>query len=123
MKRPGESIAEFQARISADAAGDDDDDDSSPAEEQKWNLGDWYRSKGSIHSDVWTGTAAELASSGVLAVYPVSGWWKERKHLEGWKKEARYSLIVTLETASEEADFYVEIEQKIKPGIEAQIEV
>jgi hypothetical protein len=123
VKRPGESIAEFQARISADAAGDDDDDDSSPAEEQKWNLGDWYRSKGSIHSDVWTGTAAELASSGVLAVYPVSGWWKERKHLEGWKKEARYSLIVTLETASEEADFYVEIEQKIKPGIEAQIEV
>jgi hypothetical protein len=123
VKRPGESIAEFQARISADAAGDEDDDDSSPADDQKWNLGDWYRNKGSIHSDVWTGTAAELASSGVLAVYPVSGWWKERKHLEGWKKEARYSLIVTLETASEEADFYVEIEQKIKPGIEAQIEV
>jgi hypothetical protein len=122
VKRPGESIAEFQARISADAAGDDDDD-SSPADEQKWTLGDWYRNKGSIHSDVWTGTAAELASSGVLAVYPVSGWWKERKHLEGWKKEARYSLIVTLETASEEADFYVEIEQKIKPGIEARIKV
>lgn len=122
VKRPGESIAEFQARISADAAGDDDDD-SSPADEQKWTLGDWYRNKGSIHSDVWTGTAAELASSGVLAVYPVSGWWKERKHLEGWKKEARYSLIVTLETASEEANFYAEIEQKIKPDIEAEIEV
>ena len=122
VKRPGESITEFQARISADAAKDDDDD-ASPADEQKWALGNWYRNKGSIHSDVWTGTAAELASSGILAVYPVSGWWKERKHLEGWKKEARYSLIVTLETASEEADFYVEIEQKIKPVIEAKIEL
>ncbi|MFO0999551.1 MAG: S8 family peptidase [Planctomycetaceae bacterium] len=122
VKRPRESLAEFQARISADAASDEDED-SSPADEQKWTLGSWYRNKGSIHSDVWTGTAAELASSGVLAVYPVSGWWKERKHLEGWKKEARYSLIVTLETAIEEADFYVEIEQKIRPGIEAKIEV
>ncbi|MCA9011909.1 MAG: S8 family peptidase [Planctomycetaceae bacterium] len=121
VKRPGESMAEFQARISADAQ-DDDDDDSSLADEQKWSLGSWYRNKGSIHSDVWTGTAAELASSGVLAVYPVSGWWKERKHLEGWKKDARYSLIVTLETASEEADFYVEIAQKIKPAIETEIE-
>lgn len=122
VKRPGESIAEFLARISADAASDEDED-SLPAGEQKWALGSWYRNKGSIHSDIWTGTAAELASSGVLAVYPVSGWWKERKHLEGWKKEARYSLIVTLETASEEADFYLEIEQKIKPVIEAKIEV
>ncbi len=122
VKRPGESIAEFEARISADATSDEDED-SSPADEQKWALGSWYRNKGSVHSDVWTGTAAELASSGVLAVYPVSGWWKERKHLEGWKKEARYSLIVTLETAIEEADFYAEIEQKIKPAIESRIEL
>jgi len=121
VKRPLETLAEFQARISADAH-DDDDDDSSPADEQEWALGSWYRNKGSIHSDVWTGTAAELASSGVLAVYPVSGWWKERKHLEGWKKDARYSLIVSLETQSEEADFYAEIEQKIRGAIETKIE-
>jgi len=120
VKRPLESMAEFQARISADAQ-DDDDYDSSPAGEQEWALGSWYRNKGSIHSDVWTGTAAELASSGVLAVHPVSGWWKERKHLEGWKKDARYSLIVSLETASEEADFYAEIEQMIKPVVETEI--
>ena len=121
VKRPGESLDEFQARISVDAQ-DEEDDESAPADEQEWALGNWYRSKGSIHSDVWTGTAAELASSGVLAVYPVSGWWKERKHLEGWKKDARYSLIVSLETASEQADFYAEIEQKIKPAIETEIE-
>lgn len=121
VKRPGESLTEFQARISADAQ-DEDNDDATPADEQEWALGQWYRSKGSVHSDVWTGSAAELASSGVLAVYPVSGWWKERKHLEGWKKLARYSLIVSLETLSEKADFYIEIEQKIKPAIETEIE-
>ncbi|MCA9119263.1 MAG: S8 family peptidase [Planctomycetaceae bacterium] len=122
VKRPGESMTEFQARISADAQ-DDDDDDTSHADEQEWELGSWYRNKGSIHSDTWTGTAADLASSGVLAVYPVSGWWKERKHLNGWEKDARYSLIISLETASEEADFYTEIEQKIKPVIETEIEM
>jgi hypothetical protein len=121
VKRPLESMAEFQARISADAQ--DDDDTSSPVDEQEWLLGSWYRNKGSIHSDVWTGTAAELANSGVLVVYPVSGWWKERKHLEGWKKEARYSLIISLETDSEEADFYAEIEQQIKPVVETEIEL
>ncbi len=51
---------------------------------------------------------------------PVAGWWKERKHLEGWKKDARYSLVVSLETASEKADFYTEIEQKIKPAIKIE---
>lgn len=121
VKRPGESMTEFQARISAAAAQDDEEDDSRPASEQKWALESWYRSKGSIHSDVWTGTAAELASSGVLAVYPVSGWWKERKNLDGWKNDARYSLIVSLETDSEEADLYSEIEQKIEPVIETEI--
>lgn len=122
VKRPGESLTEFQARISADAQDEDDDDDSTPADEQEWALGQWYRNKGSVHSDIWTGSAAELASSGVLAVYPVSGWWKERKHLEGWKKDAHYSLIISLETESEEADFYAEIEGKIKPAIETEIE-
>jgi hypothetical protein len=72
VKRPLEPMDEFQARISADAQNDDADP-TSPAEEQEWELGSWYRNKGSIHSDVWTGTAAQLASSGVLAVYPVSG--------------------------------------------------
>jgi len=121
VKRPLEPIDEFLARISADAQ-DEDADPTSPTEEQEWALGSWYRNKGSIHSDVWTGTAAQLASSGVLAVYPVSGWWKERKHLNGWQKDARYSLIVSLETASEEADLYAEIEQKIRPSIETTIE-
>jgi hypothetical protein len=104
VKRPGESMTEFQARISADAQ-DDEDNETSPADEQAWALGSWYRNKGSIHSDAWTGTAAQLAISGFLAVYPVSGWWKERKHLNGWRKDARYSLIVSLQTDSEEADF------------------
>jgi hypothetical protein len=120
VKRPGEPMSEFLARISADAESDEDDD-SSRADEQEWQLGNWYRNKGSIHSDTWTGTAAALANAGVLAVYPVSGWWKERKHLEGWKKDARYSLVVSLETEDEKADFYTEIENQIKTAVQTEI--
>jgi hypothetical protein len=41
---------------------------------RNWTLGDDLRKKGSIHSDVWEGTAAELAASGIIAVYPITGW-------------------------------------------------
>src|SRR5690606_21472063 len=46
----------------------------------------------SVHSDTWSGTAAELAECGVIAVFPVTGWWKERPHLNCWNRQARYSL-------------------------------
>jgi len=59
------------------------------------------RTQGSIHSDWWEGTAADLAASGQLAVYPVTGWWRERKHLERWGSMARYSLVVSLETEAD----------------------
>src|SRR3712207_7795828 len=36
-----------------------------------------FRSAGSIHADIWEGTAADLANRGAIAVYPVTGWWKE----------------------------------------------
>ncbi len=38
--------------------------------------------RGSIHSDAWTGTAAQLASSNLLVVYPVTGWWRYRRDRE-----------------------------------------
>lgn len=53
------------------------------------------------------GTAAELARSGRIIVYPVSGWWRERKHLGRYDQTARYSLIVSIGTRK--ADFYTPI--------------
>jgi hypothetical protein len=79
------------------------------------------RSIGSIHSDVWRGTAAELASRGYLAVYPTMGWWNKRSHLEGWTKSSRYSLIVSIETPSVDVDLYTPV--AIQAGVAVAVEI
>ena len=69
--------------------------------------------KGSIHFDYWKGTAAELAASNFLAVYPVTGWWKERSYL-GWAESTcHFSLIVSIETETEEVDLYTPVATQI----------
>jgi hypothetical protein len=76
-------------------------------------LGEKLRSLGSVHSDTWTGQAAELAERGYIAVYPVLGWWKERANLERWGKSARYAVIVSIKTPSLETDIYTPVENRI----------
>ncbi len=86
-----------------------------------WYFGEHIRSKGSLHSDVWVGTAADLAERSQLAVYPVVGWWRE-KHSEGHTaKKARYSLIVSISTPSLEVDLYTPVEVQVVTEIERKI--
>lgn len=101
VKRPTETVRQFLQRISDTAMDDNDDAPAATTESQPWVVGVQARSQGSIHSDWWEGTAADLAASGYLAIYPVTGWWKERKHLERWGSNARYSMIVSLETEAD----------------------
>jgi hypothetical protein len=79
------------------------------------------RRKGSLHSDTWSGTAAQLAECGVIAVFPVTGWWKERPHLNRWDRQARYSLLVSIETDSTEVDLYTPIAAQIGVPVETVI--
>ena len=112
VKRPLETTADLLKRVS-DAARGEDEDISFGSDTRNWLFGDHLRRKGSVHSDVWTGTAAELAASEAIAIYPVTGWWKERHHLGRWNRQARYSLIVTLETDTEDVDLYTAIANQI----------
>ena len=112
VKRPLETTADLLKRVSG-AARDEDEDISFGSDTRNWMFGDRLRRKGSIHSDVWTGTAAELAASEAIAIYPVTGWWKERHFLGRWNRQARYSLIVTLETDAEDVDLYTPIANQI----------
>ena len=41
------------------------------------------------------------------------GWWRSRKYLGEIDSEARYSLIVSIETPEAETDLYSEITQVI----------
>jgi hypothetical protein len=47
----------------------------------------------------------------MIAIFPVTGWWRERPHLGYANKQARYSLIVSLETPEE--DIYTPIANQI----------
>lgn len=101
VKRPTETPEQFIQRISDVADNDDEIIPVATTQSQPWVVGPNGRSQGSVHSDWWEGTAADLAASGLLAVYPVTGWWRERKHLERWGSRARYSLIISLETEAD----------------------
>jgi len=121
VKRPLETEKDFHKRISK-AARDEDEELDVERDDRNWEIGPRLRSKGSIHSDTWTGTAVELAQCGILAVYSVSGWWRDRKHLGCWDRQARYSLIVTIETDSVEIDLYTPIAAQISVPLETKIE-
>ena len=114
IKRPTDiDDNEFLKRITKAAREDDEGSVSSGADDRNWAIGRKLRCKGSVHSDVWTGTAAQLAASGTIAVFPVTGWWKERPNLERWNRVARYSLILSLETDATDIDLYTPIVNQI----------
>ena len=85
-----------------------------------WNCTD-NRDVGSIHSDVWTGPAVDLADCNYIAVYPVIGWWRERHNLGKFNEKMRYSLIVSISTKEENIDFYTPIQTIIASTIAPEI--
>lgn len=48
-----------------------------------------------------------------IAIYPVSGWWKNAKAKERWKNKIRYSLIISID-CKEDIDIYSSIMTKIE---------
>ena len=123
VKRPLETVDDFHKRISKAAWDDEDERLNVGSDDRTWELGDRLRRKGSLHSDTWTGTAAQLAECGVIAVFPVTGWWKESAHLQRWNRSARYSLIVSIETSSVEIDLYTPIAAQITVSIPTTVAI
>jgi hypothetical protein len=106
------STDDFVARINAAAEREDEGDPINP-KDPDWRLGDRLRHRGSLHQDIWEGTAADLASRGFIAVYPSTGWWRTRHALERYSLPARYSLIVSIRTEQTEIDLYTAIATQI----------
>jgi len=122
VKHPLETELDFRKRLSR-SAWEEEERAPSLNDDRNWELGQQLRCKGSIHSDTWTGTAAELAQCGMVAVFPVTGWWRERPHLERWNRKARYSLVVTLETPRVDVDLYTPIATLLGVPVQQVIEV
>jgi len=104
VKRPLESERDFRARINA--AARDDDYSNREDSDAAWIVGKTNRHKGSLHADIWKGTAADLASRGLIAVYPAQGWWKTRPALKRYDQQVRYSLLVSIQAPDVDVDLY-----------------
>jgi hypothetical protein len=113
VQRPLDATTEdFVARINA-AVEREDDDDAIDSKDPNWVLGDLKRHRGSLHQDIWQGTAAQLATRGFIAVYPAKGWWRTRQAQERYDLPARYSLIVSIRTPETDVDLYTPIAQQV----------
>ncbi len=112
VKLATESLAEFRSRINQAAREEEQEPRSSRSNEEGWLIGS-ARDSGSIHSDLWRGTAADLANRDAIGVYPVGGWWKEKPFLDRFDGTVRYSLIVTIRVPGQDVDIYTPVEAQV----------
>jgi hypothetical protein len=112
VKRPLEDEVAFVARVNA-AARAEDEGVAGGGADAGWLLGKQRRHLGSVHSDVWQGTAVELASRGSIAVYPTMGWWRTRAQLNRVDGIARYALVVSIDAPESETDLYNAVENQL----------
>lgn len=116
VKRSLENLQQFRQRINRAAQSEEEGDIGAAAGGDDWVLGT-VRDRGSVHSDIWRGSAAALAERDAIGIFPVGGWWKEKPGLQRWDRSARYSLIVSLRAPEVEVDLYTAIENRIAVAI------
>ena len=120
LKRPHESVDDFRKRINAAARDEEKKTKRSSDRDPAWLIGTQARHRGSLHGDIWRGSAADLASRGCLAVYPVTGWWKTRQALGRYDQVARYALVVGIRAPEVDVDLRTEVANQI--GVPVEIE-
>ncbi len=116
----GEDKERFVKRINFKAR-DEEYQPETTSGSHRWTIGSEGRNAGSIHSDIWTGPAVDIATCHTIAVSPVIGWWRERSWLNRWNRKTRYSLIVSLHTPDESVDIYTPV--AIQIGVPVGVEI
>ncbi|ABK43803.1 conserved hypothetical protein [Magnetococcus marinus MC-1] len=117
LKLPTESPEEFHKRLNKNALDEDEGKPDGGSGMSDWFIGE-ARNKGSIHLDIWDGTAADLAERGIVGIYPVSGWWKDQPKRDRSQFGARYSLIITIETDADGVDVWTPVAQEVGVPVE-----
>ena len=117
LNSPGEDKEIFIKRINKNSRDKNEGKPDSSSPSDHWLIGSDNRNKGSIHSDIWRGTAVELASSNLIAISPRIGWWRERHNLERYNNSTRYSLIVSISTPENEVDIYTPVQISLSQPI------
>lgn len=121
LNSQGETKEDFMKRLNKAAREEGEGKPDTDSGSERWLIGSNSRDTGSVHSDIWKGTAADIASCNLIGVYPVIGWWRERAWLGRWDRRARYSLIVSLNTPDENIDIYTPV--AVQLGIPVEVKV
>lgn len=116
VKRTLESVSAFRARINKAVIAEEQGlaVDTGP---DNWSLGR-IRNVGSVHSDYWYGTAADLAKRAAIGVYPIGGWWKENPGHHRFDQKVRYALIVSIRAVNGTIDIYTPVRNQITTPVE-----
>ena len=120
LREPEETNDDFRKRINKKALAEDEDRPARSGETDGWYVGSETRNRGSLHSDIWEGTAVDLAARGLIAIYPVTGWWKELQARDQSDLGARYALLISIETPIEEVDIWTPV--AVEVGVPIVIE-
>ena len=118
LRRPEESTDEMRARLNKLALAEEEGRAIKGSSDPGWRLGERARWSGSLHSDWWKGTAADLASRSVVAVIPVGGWWKEQPKRDRSEHGARYALILSIQTEAADVDIWTPVAQQVGLSVE-----
>jgi hypothetical protein len=117
VRQAGQSIDEFRKRLNKLALSEDEKKPDRDRDGDEWALGPNMRNHGSLHADIWTGSAADLADRGVLGVYPISGWWKDQPARDRSRLGVRYALVVSIETP--ETDIWTPVANQV--GVSSEV--
>ncbi len=115
MKTPTESAPDFTRRINR-LEREEGERRPRTSDLSDWRVG--LRTTGSLHSDSWTGSAADLAQRDLLAVYPVGGWWMDVTARDRSAAGVRYALLVSIEAPGVEVDLWAVVMNAIRTPIE-----
>ncbi len=121
LNNTNETEQDFTRRLNKAANTDEDEISGGTSGSERWQIGINNRKQGSLHSDIWVGNAADLASCNIIGIYPIIGWWRERHNQGCFNKQTRYSLIVSLEVPEQEVDIYTTVRNMIAIPVEIQV--
>lgn len=122
LKAPTEPLNDFVRRVNRQAQAEEEGELSrASGRPERWLIGPYQRNLGSLHQDIWTGTGADLAASGVLAVHAVGGWWKNSRRKDRADVPVRYALLVSLMTADQAVDLYTPIAIELRVPVETTV--
>lgn len=121
LRTATESQGDFEKRLNKKALAEEEQRPTISSTDVGWYLGAEHQSApGCLHTDIWTGTAIDLANRGAVAVYPVTGWWKENPTRDHSDNGARYALILSITTPETNTDIWTPVAQQI--GVPIAIE-